>query len=114
MAWSLYCLQNYTKRVTTLKKRHSEIPKVKYNLLQFKLYVEEKTADTGGDTTEFSMAVDNKKPTTSVNTGNSTPLQITYWNSLPDELIEKILPCTIKKSWLQDMSNVPKHYPNVQ
>ena len=115
-AWlGLYIFSKITpKRLTTLKKRHIEIPKVKCNLLQFKLYVEEKTADNGGDTTEFSMAVDNKKPTTSVNTGTSTSLKITYWNSLPNELIEKILLFTIKKSWFQDMSNVPKLYPNVQ
>ena len=48
--------------------------KLKYNLSQLKSYVEEKTADTGGDTTEFTVAVDNKKFWTSVNTGISTSL----------------------------------------
>ena len=46
--------------------------KVKYHLSQMKLYVEEKTADTGGGTTEFTKALDNEKPSTSVNTGTST------------------------------------------
>ena len=32
-----------------LKKRKVEILKVKFNLSQLKLYVEGKTADTGGD-----------------------------------------------------------------
>ena len=48
-----------------------------------KLYVEEKTAGTGGDTTEFTVGVDNKKSSTSVHTGTSTPLdcnEINYWN----------------------------------
>ena len=48
--------------------------KLKYNLSQLKSYVEEKTADTGGDTTEFTVAVDNEKLWTSVNTGISTSL----------------------------------------
>ena len=38
--------------------------KVKYNLSQLKLYVEEKTTDTGGDITEFTVAVDNQKRST--------------------------------------------------
>ena len=38
--------------------------KVKDNLSQLKLYVEEKTADTGGDITEFTVAVDNQKRST--------------------------------------------------
>ena len=33
---------------------------LKYNFSQLKLYVEEKTVDTGSDTTEFTMAVDNE------------------------------------------------------
>ena len=48
--------------------------KLKYNLSQLKSYVEEKTADTGSDTTEFTVAVDNEKLWTSVNTGISTSL----------------------------------------
>ena len=47
--------------VITLKKRDNEMLKLKYNLSQLKSYVEEKTADTGGDTTEFTVAVDNEK-----------------------------------------------------
>ena len=92
------------KGVTTLKKRYGEIMKVKYSLSQLKLYVKEKTADAGGDTTEFTAAGDNKKPSTSVNTGTSTPLdcnEINYWDSLPNELVEKIILCTIKESVLQ-------------
>ena len=50
------------KGVTTLKKRDGQILNVKCNLSQLKLYVEEKTADTGGDTIEFTLEVDNKKP----------------------------------------------------
>ena len=46
------------KGVTTLKKREGEILKVNYNFSQLKLYVEEKTADTGVVTTEFTVAVD--------------------------------------------------------
>ena len=68
-----------------------------------KLYVKEKTADTSGDTTEFTVAVGNEKPSTSVNTGTSTPLdcnEINYWDSLPNELVERIL-CKIKESGLQ-------------
>ena len=42
------------KGATTLKKRDNEILKLKCNLLQLKIYVEEKTTDTGGDMTEFS------------------------------------------------------------
>ena len=102
------------KGVATLKKRDGEILKVKYNFSQFKLYVEEKTADTGGDTTEFTVAIDNEKLSTSVNTGTSTPLdcnEIDYWDSLPNELVEKILLCTIKKPGLQTN---PKSYLNVQ
>ena len=79
--------------------------KVKYSLSQLKLYVKEKFADTGGDITEFTAAGDNKKPSTSVNTGKSTPLldcnEINYWDSLPNELVEKIILCTIKESVLQ-------------
>ena len=70
------------------------VTKVKYNLSQLKLYAEEKTADTGGDTTEFTVAVHNEKPSTSFNTGTSTPLdcnEINYWGSLPNELKGKIL-----------------------
>ena len=77
--------------------------KVKYNLSQLKLYVEEKTVDTGGDTTEFTVAVDNEKTPTSVNTETNTPLdcnEIYYWDSLSKELVEKILLCTIKESGL--------------
>ena len=68
-----------------------------------KLYIEEKTADTGSDTTEFNMAADNEKPLTSVNTGTGIPLdcsEINYWDSLPNELVENILLDTIKKSGL--------------
>ena len=60
--------------VAIVKRRDGGILKVKSNLSQFKLYVEEKTADTGGDTTEFTVAVDNEKLSASVNTGTSTPL----------------------------------------
>ena len=55
------------KGVTTLKKWDDEILKVKQNLSQLKLYTEEKTDDTCSDTTEFTMAVDNEKPSTSIN-----------------------------------------------
>ena len=58
------------KGTTKLKKRDSEIMKVKYNPSQLKLYVEEKTADTGGDITEFTVIVDNEKLSTSVDTGS--------------------------------------------
>ena len=78
--------------------------KVKYNLSQLKLYVEEKTADTGGDITEFTVAVDNQKRSTWVDTEASTPLdcyESNCWDSLPNELVEKILLCTIKESRLQ-------------
>ena len=56
------------KGVRELKKRDGEILKTKCNLSQLKLYVEKKTADAGGDTIEFTVAVDNKNPSTSVNT----------------------------------------------
>ena len=62
-----------SKEVTTLKKRDGKILKVKYNLSLLKLYVEEKVADTGSDTTEFNVAVDNEKPSTPVNTRNQQP-----------------------------------------
>ena len=42
------------KGATTLKKRDNEILKLKCNLLQLKIYVEEKTTDIGGGMTEFS------------------------------------------------------------
>ena len=71
------------EEVTKLKKRDGEILKVKCNLSQLKLYVEEKTADTGGDTTESTVAVDNEKPSTLVNTVDSN--EINYWDSLPNE-----------------------------
>ena len=76
------------KGVTTLNKPDVEILKVNYNLSQLKLNVEQKTVDTGGDTTEFTVAVVNEKPSTSVNTVISTPLdcnEINYWGSLPNE-----------------------------
>ena len=41
--------------------------KVKHNLSQLKLYVEEKNADNCSDATECSVAVDNEKPSTSIN-----------------------------------------------
>ena len=91
--------------------------KVKYNLSQLKLYVEEKTADTGGDITEFTVAVDNQKRSTWVDTEASTPLdcyESNCWDSLPNELVEKILLCTIKESRLQTCQKVPKHYPTMQ
>ena len=75
--------------------------RVKYNLSQLKLYVEEKTVDTGGDTTEFTVAVGNEKPSTSVNTGICTPLvcnEINYWDFLKNELVKKLLLWTIKES----------------
>ena len=87
-----------------LKKRDGKILKVKYNLSQLKLYVEEKTADTGPDTTEFTVVVDHEKTSTSVNTGTSNPLgcnEINYWDSLPNELVYKILLCTVKESEIQ-------------
>ena len=64
----------------------------------------EKATDTDGDTTEFTIAVDNEKPSTSINTGTSTLLdcnKINYWNSLPNNFVEKFLLCTIKESGLQ-------------
>ena len=100
-----YIVSKVTPKGTTkLKKRDSEIMKVKYNPSQLKLYVEEKTADTGGDITEFTVIVDNEKLSTSVDTRNSTPLdcnEISYWDSLPNELVEKILQRTVKESELQ-------------
>ena len=102
------------KRVTTLKKRDDEIMKVKYNLSQLKLYVEEKTVDTGGDTTEFTVAVDNEKTPTSVNTETNTPLdcnEIYYWDSLSKELVEKILLCTIKESGLHTIKQAKTSKP---
>ena len=50
------------------------------------------------------MAVENEKLSTSVNTGTSISLdcnEINYWNSLSNELIEKILLFLIKESGLQ-------------
>ena len=104
MAWPLYRFQNPTQRRYNVYRMSREILKVKYNLSQFKLYVEEKTTDTDGGTTKFTVAVDNEKPSTSFNTGTSTPLdynEINYWDSLPNELVEKILLCIIKESCLQ-------------
>ena len=78
--------------------------KVKYDLSQLRLYVEEKNGDTGGNTTEFTVTEDNEKASTSANARKSTPLdcnEINYWDSLPNELVEKILLCTIKESGLQ-------------
>ena len=75
-----------------------------YNLSQLKLYVEEKTNDTAGDTTKFTVQQTIMKPLTSVNTGTSTPFgcdEINYWHSLLNELVERILLCTIKESGLQ-------------
>ena len=55
-AWlGFYIVSEITaKGVTTLNERKVEILKVKCNLSQLKLYVEERTADTGSDTTEFT------------------------------------------------------------
>ena len=85
IAWfGSYIVSEITaEEVTKLKKRDGEILKVKCNLSQLKLYVEEKTADTGGDTTESTVAVDNEKPSTLVNTVDSN--EINYWDSLPNE-----------------------------
>ena len=61
---------------------------------QMKLYVKGKTADTGGDTTEFTVAVHNEKQSTSVTPGTNTPLdcnEINYWDFLTNELVEKII-----------------------
>ena len=90
--------------VAIVKRQDGGILKVKSNLSQFKLYVEEKTTDTGGDTTEFTVAVDNEKLSATVNTGTSTPLdcdEINYWDTLPNRLVEKILLCTMKESGFQ-------------
>lgn len=87
-----FVFENTPSGVAIVKRRDGEILKIKSNLSQFKLYVEEKTADTGGDTTEFTVAVDNEKSSTSVNTGNSTPLycnEIKFWDSWQNKLIEK-------------------------
>ena len=78
--------------------------KVKYSLSQLKLYIEEKTADTSGDTIGFTVAVDSKNTSTSLNAETSTPLdcnEINYGDSLPNELVEKTLLCAIKESGLQ-------------
>ena len=50
-----------------------------YSLPQLKLFVKKKTADTVGDTTEFTVAVDNDKPSTSVKVGTKTPSDC-YWD----------------------------------
>ena len=119
-SFSFACLGPYIiseitpKRVTTLKKRDGETQKVKCNSSQLKLCVEEKTADAGGDTTDFFVAVDNANPSTSVNIGTNTPLKNTYWESLPNELIEKVLLCKIKESGLQTCQIYQTNYPNVQ
>ena len=99
-----FVFENTPSGVAIVKRRDGEILKVKSNLSQFKLYIEEKTADTGGDTTEFTVAVDNEKLSASVNTGTSTPLdcdEISYWDTLPNKLVEKILLCTMKESGFQ-------------
>ena len=83
--------KNTPKGVTTLKTREGEILNVKYNISLLRLYVNEKTDDTGGGSTKFTVAVDSEKPSTSVNTGISTPLdsnEINYWDSLLSELVE--------------------------
>ena len=75
-----------------------------YSLPQLKLFVKKKTADTVGDTTEFTVAVDNDKPSTSVKVGTKTPSdcnKINYWDPLPNEWLEKILPCAMKEYGLQ-------------
>ena len=78
--------------------------KAKYDLSQFKLCAKEKTADAGNDSTEFTVAVDNKNPSTPVDTGTSTPLdcnEISYWHFLPKDLVENIVLSTINESGLQ-------------
>ena len=64
----------------------------------------EKATDTDGDTTEFTIAVDNEKPSTSINKGTNTLLdcnKINNWDSLPNDFVEKFLLCTIKESGFQ-------------
>ena len=92
------------KGIIALKKRYGEILKAMYSLPQLKLFVKKKTADTVGDTTEFTVAVDNDKPSTSVKVGTKTPSdcnKINYWDPLPNEWLEKILPCAMKEYGLQ-------------
>ena len=94
------------------KLNPKKLQRLKYNLSQLKLYVEEKTADNGGDTTKYTVALYNEKPSKSVNTGTSTFWvcnEINYWDSLPNELVEKILVCSIKDSGLQTCQT----YPNI-
>ena len=54
-------LLSFPKLHLTLKRREGEILKVNYNFSQLKLYVEEKTADTGVGTTELTVAVDKEQ-----------------------------------------------------
>ena len=56
-AWfSRYIVSEITlKGVPTLKKRNDEILKVKSTIF----HIEEKATDTGGNTTDFTVAVDN-------------------------------------------------------
>ena len=56
-AWfSRYIVSEITlKGVPTLKKRNGEILKVKSTIF----HIEEKATDTGGNTTDFTVAVDN-------------------------------------------------------
>ena len=54
--------KNTPKGVTTLKTREGEILNVKYNFSLLRLYVNEKTDDTGGGSTKFTVAVDSEKP----------------------------------------------------
>ena len=60
MAWSLYRFRNYTQNEKLQHPKNETVRYLKYNFSQLKLYVEEKTVDTGSDTTEFTMAVDNE------------------------------------------------------
>ena len=95
-AWlGLYIVSKVTpKRVATLKKQYGEILKVKYSLSQSKLYVRKCN-----------------KPPTAVITATSTPLncnEINYWDSLPNEFVERILLFTIKESGLQTCETLRK------
>ena len=74
------------------------------NIIRWEIYGEKLYVAT-------DMAVDNEKPPTAVITATSTPLicnEINYWDSLPNEFVEKILLFTIKESGLQTCETLRK------
>ena len=84
MTWSLYRFRNYTQRScnafkTRLWDTEGKVQSFTNEIIGWR----EDAADTVGDTAKFTVAVDNEKTSTSVNTWTNTPLdckEINYWD----------------------------------